>query len=307
MHAMKEPPRRGVSSSPVAAADVAVVLAAVADLAAVVDADQLLRCAVEGARDDIGVERVTLYLRDGSSARVRLRGTWALDALGRTIDARALHHEYGRAAHAALLRLHAEGHLWKYHAKASDHGRGGARCIGQGLNMNGWLVVTPLISGRELIGVMHNGACSQRPLDARKQAQVAVYCSVLATLIVARRAHRRWAPAVDEAHGPVVYAAMTALVENPAIRGSALARQLRVSGGHLARSFKGEVGISLVEYRQRVLLDRFFASLAAGNATLFSAARKAGFRSYTQFYRVYRKLAGSAPRDGLVIAPRPRG
>jgi methylphosphotriester-DNA--protein-cysteine methyltransferase len=299
MHAMKQSPLRGVSSHSVGAADVAAVLAAVADLAAVAETDLLLKRAVEAARDEIGVERITLYLCDGGSARVSLRGTWGLDAQGSVIEARALHYEYDRAGHAALLRLHAEGHLWKHHLKASDGGRGLARRIGQG-----GLVVTPLIAGGELIGVMHNGSTPQRPLDARKQAQVAVYCSVLATLIVARRAHRRWAPAQDVAYGPVVCGAMTALIENPATRGSMLARHLDVSAGHLARSFKLEVGISLVEYRQRLLLDRFFDSLADGQATLVSAARQAGFRSYTQFYRVYRKLVGSAPRDGLVVAPR---
>jgi AraC-like DNA-binding protein len=299
MHATKQAPFRAASSCPLGAADVARVLAAAADLAAVADTHQLLKRAVEVARDAIGVERVALYMRDDNSARVILRGTWAVDPQGLAIEALERRYEYDRAAHAALLRLRGEGRLWKYHPRPSDGGRGLARRIGQG-----WLVVTPLIASGELIGVMHNGGGGHRPLDVRKQAQVAVYCSVLATLIVARRAHRRWAPALDAAHGPVVYGAMAALIENPAARGGVLARHLDVSAGHLARSFKREVGMSLVEYRQRVLLDRFFDSLAGGDATLFAAARQAGFRSYTQFYRVYRKLVGSAPRDGLVVAPR---
>jgi AraC-like DNA-binding protein len=296
---MKEPPLRGANPCPVGAADIASVLAAVADLAAVVDADQLFKRAVEVARDAIGVERVVLYLREGGSPGVALRGTWALDPLGRAVEASALHYECDRAGHAALLRLHAGGRLWKYHPKASEHGPALAR-----RGRQAGLVSTPLIAGGELIGVMHNEAAPPRP-DARKQAQVAVYCSVLATLIVARRTQQRWAPAPDAAHGPVVCGAMSELLDNPAVRGGVLARRLDVSAGHLARSFKREVGISLVEYRQRVLLDRFFEALASGNATLVSAARQAGFRSYTQFYRVYRKLVGSAPRDRLVIAPLP--
>lgn len=302
MHATKEPPLYGVSSCPVRAADVARVLAAVADLAAVTDAELLSKRAVEVAGEAIGVERVALYLRDGGSARVILRGTWALDTLGRAVEARGSHCEYDGAEHATLLRLHREGCPWTYHPRASDLGHGLARRIGQD-----WLVVTPLIAAGELIGAMHNGAAPAQPLDARKQAQVAVYCSVLALLIAGRRGHQRWAPALDAAHGPVVSGAMTTLIGDPAIRGSVLARQLDVSAGHLARSFKRAVGISLVEYRQRILLDRFFEALAASNATLFSAARQAGFRSYTQFYRIYRKLVGSAPREGLVLAPRRRG
>jgi AraC-like DNA-binding protein len=300
MHAMKEPPLRGASPSSVGAAEIASVLAAVGDLAAVADADQLFKRAVEVAREAIGVERVVLYLREGGSPGATLRGTWALDPLGRAVEATALHYGCDRAGHAALLRLHAEGRLWKYHPKGRDPASVLARRVGQ----SGY-VTTPLIAGGELIGVMHNQAALPRP-DVRKQARLAVYCSGLATLIVARRAQKRWAPAPDAAHGPVVYRAMSELIDNPAVRGAVLARQLEVSAGHLARSFKREVGLSLVEYRQRVLLDRFFEAFARGNATLVSAARQAGFRSYTQFYRVYRKLVGSAPRDRLVIAPSPQ-
>jgi AraC-like DNA-binding protein len=301
MHATKEQPPPEATACPVGAADVASVLAVVADLAAITDTDQLLKRAVDVARDALGVERVALYLRDLGSPRVMLRGSWALDPRGSSVEVRALHFEYERAEQAELLRLHEDGKLWKYCSRASEHGRGLARRIGQG-----WLAITPLIACGDLIGVMHNGAAPHQPVDARQQVRVAVYCSVLAALIASRRAHPRLAPALDARHGAVVGGAMKALSDNPAVRGAVLARELDVSAGHLARSFKREVGISLVEYRQRVLLDRFFESLADGNATLFSAARQAGFRSYTQFYRVYRKLVGSAPREGLVLAPRPR-
>ncbi|HTV19790.1 MAG TPA: helix-turn-helix domain-containing protein, partial [Polyangiaceae bacterium] len=292
---------RGVRST-----DVALVLSAVTDLAAIADAEQLLKRAVEVASECIGVERVALFARDSFSSDSNdavcvLRGTWALDPLGRTFDARTLHYESGGAEQAELLALHDGGQLWKHYPRASDYAHGVARRIGPG-----WLVVTPLIAGGDLVGVMHNGADAARPIDHNQQAQVAVYCSVLATLIASRRAYRRWTPSHEPIQSGVIGRAMTALAAEPALRGAVLARDLDVSAGHLARSFKREVGCSLVEYRQRVLLDRFFMALDTGKVTLFAAARQAGFRSYTQFYRVYRKLVGSAPRDALVVAPRRR-
>lgn len=286
--------------------DVARVLSAVTDLGVIADAQLLLKRAVEVAGECVGVERVALFASDlvpsdGRGARSVLRGTWAIDPLGRAIDARGLQYELDGAEHTELLGLHHDGQLWKYYPRASDYECGAARRIG-----SGWLVVTPLIAAGDLIGVMHNGGDPARVLDDNQQAQVAVYCSVLATLIVSRRAYRRWAPALEAARSEAIGRAMRALSVEPALRGSVLARALDVSAGHLARSFKREVGCSLVEYRQRVLLDRFFSALDGGNLTLFAAARDAGFRSYTQFYRVYRKLVGSAPRDGLVVAPRRR-
>ncbi len=80
-----------------------------------------------------------------------------------------------------------------------------------------------------------------------------------------------------------------------------LSVELGVSPGHLARSFKREMGGSLVDYRNRRRIDRFFDSIsrAGGTVNLLDAALEAGFGSYAQFHRVYRKFLGSAPREVL--------
>jgi AraC-like DNA-binding protein len=71
-----------------------------------------------------------------------------------------------------------------------------------------------------------------------------------------------------------------------------------VSAGHLARAFKREMGVSLVDYRNRKRLDRFFEIIQRmGNTSnLLDAALEAGFGSYAQFHRVYRKFLGTTPR-----------
>lgn len=81
--------------------------------------------------------------------------------------------------------------------------------------------------------------------------------------------------------------------------GERLARELGVSPGHLARSFKREMGVSLVDYRNRLRIDRFFEAIhrAGSSGNLLDAALEAGFGSYAQFHRVYRKFLGTTPRD----------
>jgi AraC-like DNA-binding protein len=60
-----------------------------------------------------------------------------------------------------------------------------------------------------------------------------------------------------------------------------------------------EMGISLVDYRNRLRMDRFLSQVEEapedGTDTLLRAALDAGFGSYTQFYRVHKKLLGRAP------------
>jgi transcriptional regulator GlxA family with amidase domain len=59
------------------------------------------------------------------------------------------------------------------------------------------------------------------------------------------------------------------------------------------------MGISLVDYRNRLRIDRFFEAIqrSGTNTNLLDAALEAGFGSYAQFHRVYRKFVGTTPRD----------
>src|SRR6185436_8837980 len=81
-----------------------------------------------------------------------------------------------------------------------------------------------------------------------------------------------------------------ALDEDLSLTGDRLAADFRVSPGYLARTFKREMGLSLVEYRNRLRLERFFetSQRQEGSGTLLCAALEAGFGSYAQFHRVYR-------------------
>jgi AraC-like DNA-binding protein len=59
------------------------------------------------------------------------------------------------------------------------------------------------------------------------------------------------------------------------------------------------MGLSLVEYRNRLRLDRVDALIGKGGTTLLQAALASGFGSYAQFHRVFRGVRRMTPREFL--------
>jgi AraC-like DNA-binding protein len=273
------------------------VLAAADELAACLDTDQMLRRAVELARERFGLERVGLWVRDPRAREPILRGTWGTGVRGETTDEHQLAHEFDPANAEQLRRLQHCGALWRREEGMlkGTLATGGKTDLG-----HGWLVLTPLVAARELVGVMFNDtALSRSGLEEHKQVQNAVFCSLLAGLFLERRSRFPWRAPSARRHSPWLESVLRALEEDPRASGDALARQLSISPGHLARSFKAEMGLSLVEYRHRRLLDRFLCALQRGDGNLLAAALEAGFGSYTQFHRIYKKTFGSSPREHL--------
>jgi AraC-like DNA-binding protein len=75
-----------------------------------------------------------------------------------------------------------------------------------------------------------------------------------------------------------------------------LAARTGLSPGRLGRLFRVECGSGVVEWRNRLRLDRWLELTAAG-AGAFDAAMDAGFGSYAQFHRVHRARFGRGPRS----------
>lgn len=79
-----------------------------------------------------------------------------------------------------------------------------------------------------------------------------------------------------------------------------LARRCGVTGSHLSRLFREQVGVTLSRYRSSVRLGRFWEVLARQDeANVLDAALEAGFGSYAQFFRVFREAYGHGPREFL--------
>jgi len=78
----------------------------------------------------------------------------------------------------------------------------------------------------------------------------------------------------------------------------ALAAEAGLSPSHLSRLFRRQIGEGLVEFRNRQRLERFLTIYGGGQRrTMLSAALKAGFGSYAQFHRVFRRSFGYSPGE----------
>ena len=274
------------------------VLAAVDELAASAEMEGLLKKAVELARKRIGLERVALYLTEATGTGFIMRGAFGTGMHGETTDERKSQHDCSRADYEILRRTQVSGGLWLCFDDSPHLAFENGQSVVVG---RGWVVVTPLVAAGEVVGVMYNDtAVSHAAVDEGKQARAAVFGRLLADLIVSRRRTVAWkAPPREEERKPIVQRILSALNRDPVASGEFLAREMGISPGHLARSFKTEMGVSLVEYRNRLRVERFFASVDRGGSNLQEAAQEAGFGSYAQFHRVFRKLLGTTPREYL--------
>lgn len=305
------------AAAPCELSGVKAVLSAADELAACPDVNLMLRLAIETARDRLGLERVGLFIRARRAEGITLRGTWGTGADGQSTDERSLIHDITLHDYEALRDVHLSGGLGMYQANApliaSEQGRTFA--IG-----TGWIMATPLVAARDVVGVLYNDtAFTRSPVDEGRQAMAAIFCTVLAVLLLSKRDTIAWQPLARGAgQSPLIRRALRALDDELPITGERMARELGVSPGYLARSFKREMAISLVDYRNRLRLARFFEAMQqrAGAATILDVALEAGFGSYAQFHRVYRKFHGGLPRnlslsraDGMAVpiaVPDPR-
>jgi AraC-like DNA-binding protein len=279
---------------------IAQVLAVSDELGVYTELEDLLRHAVELTRDRLKLERVSIYLRDEKKSM--MRGTFGTGSSGKTVDERWHAHYVAREDCEALRHGVPQGRLWCYFDDVELQLPRPRRTLIVG---RGWNTATPLLAAGRVVGVMYgDAALSSSAFDAERQAHAALLGGSLANLIHARQAGR----VSESSGGPgqptrIVRRVLAALEQDAGVRGQDLAREFGVSPGHLARIFKTDLGVSLVEYRNRLRLRSFFARVEQGEANLINAAQAAGFGSYAQFHRVYRQLLGSTPRDLIARTP----
>jgi AraC-like DNA-binding protein len=281
--------------------NVAALLSVFNEILALEDPDAILRRAVELAREHLGLTRVGIFLLDRS--RDLMLGTWGSDLRGAIVDEHQIMYAVSDTDREAFRRAEDEGaHYTAFdNCPIVEHRRTDTEVVGRG-----WVACTPILSSRARIGMMFNDSgLSGEPDDETKQGHAAILCALLGVILDPIRSvpGLRMPETVESAERRLVTGAVSMLTADPGDAGAQIARKLGVTSGWLARVFKTEMGMSLVEYRNRLLLDRFDRLLAGGGLNLLEAALAAGFGSYAQFHRVFRAFRKVTPRVYL----RPRG
>lgn len=296
------PPRTSIRPSPKDEFDS--ILSAFGELLVQDDVDQVFRRAVELAREAIGLRRVALFLLD--EQRNLMLGTWGTDLERRTVDEHHVMYELGPSDRAAFERAEqGAGHFTVMdNCPIVVQEARETRIVG-----TGWVACTPIRSARGRLGMFFNdGGVEGEPMRQETQARLALLASLLGVLID----HKKPGPGHSGQNGlhtpahPVVVGTLRLLAKDPSLGGKELAAALGLSLSRLARVFKTEMGLSLVEYRNRLRLERFDVLVDERGDNLLDAALAAGFGSAAQFHRVFRALRGQSPRAYLKERGHPR-
>jgi AraC-like DNA-binding protein len=272
------------------------LLSAFDEILAIDDPDAILRRAVELARQRIGLDRAAIFLLDRQ--RNLMLGTWGSDLDGNIVDEHQIMYEVSETDREVFRRSEEQGaHFTVFdNCPIVEHREGETRVVGRG-----WVACTPIRSGRAPIGILFNDTgLSGNEIDEGKQAHAAILCSLLGTILdPVRGLIVGGKPVGGESHGRLVSAAVSMLAKDPTMGGKQIAAKLQISLSRLARVFKSQLGMSLVEYRNRLRLERFAMLVDRGGTNLTGAALAAGFGSYAQFHRVFRAMRKGTPRDYL--------
>lgn len=92
--------------------------------------------------------------------------------------------------------------------------------------------------------------------------------------------------------------AMALLREDASRDLKTLAREARISPSQLSRLFKRQAGVSITDFRNRLRLETFIDRRDGAQAkAMFVIAKDAGFGSYAQFNRVFRRELKCSPEE----------
>jgi AraC-like DNA-binding protein len=101
---------------------------------------------------------------------------------------------------------------------------------------------------------------------------------------------------VRDVHPAVEKAARLVRDESNQLGLDELAQRAGLSAHRLSRLFKQQTGVALVDFRNRQRVEKFLEIYGTGQRrTMLDAALEAGFGSYAQFHRMFRRVTGHSP------------
>ncbi|HLK89694.1 MAG TPA: helix-turn-helix transcriptional regulator [Polyangia bacterium] len=279
-----------------ASGELETLLGAIDEVRAIADTDLLLRRTIELARDRFGLRRAGIFLID-RSRRVML-GTWGMDLSCAVVNEHHVVYDLCGTDLEALRRSEDDGTPFAVFEGCPiiEHQGGETRVAGRG-----WVAKTPIRATHGTVGMLFNDAAMTDDwVDEAKQSLAAILCTVVGAILDPIRGGLRRGPAPGTSPSQkLVMSTVSMLNKDPGLGGKQIAAALDISLSRLARVFKVLMGMSLVEYRNRLRLERFEALLDRGHTSLLDVALQAGFGSYAQFHRVFRAQLRVSPRDYL--------
>lgn len=103
---------------------------------------------------------------------------------------------------------------------------------------------------------------------------------------------------VQDVHPAVEKAARLIRHESNLLSLAELASHAGLSAHRLSRLFRQQTGVALVDFRNRQRVERFLEIYGTGQRrTMLDAALEAGFGSYAQFHRVFKRVTGRSPGE----------
>jgi AraC-like DNA-binding protein len=103
---------------------------------------------------------------------------------------------------------------------------------------------------------------------------------------------------VHDVHPAVEKAARLIRHESNLFSLGELAQKSGLSAHRLSRLFKQQTGVALVDFRNRQRVEKFLEIYGTGQRrTMLDAALEAGFGSYAQFHRVFKRATGRSPGE----------
>lgn len=261
------------------------------------DKSTLLRRAVELLRDKAGLERAAIFLLDPSGRR--LFGTWGTDAEGHTTDERNIAFDAGASHREAFTNAQHGSAFWSRFSGVPLFAESARGTI---VVRTGENVIIPIPGRGGSLGLV---ACDWALTGARADTETLLRATFLTRILSLELDARRDALLRDDvnpvdARGQgeateIAARATQLLYADPNLDRHLLARRLGVSATKLGRAFKAALGESLRDYRNRLRLERYSSLVEPGGGNLLQAALDAGFGSYAQFHRIFRRRFGCSP------------